>query len=208
MSDEDKAEETDAEIEVNLDTKSKSKSKVIYITHIVVLAIGLAIGLFIPKTSDFEDFLTYSMLDNEKEVKKLAKEGAENGDEVMQYFYYASLKGDDEDKEALEWLQKSADQDYAPAQHALAKFYFTGSMKGIKENKTEAIKWYKKAAENGQVTAMYELGKCAERGYGMVKNIKLARKYYQQAADFGFEDAIDRMNETFEKSKGDGGDDQ
>lgn len=208
MSDDDKVAETDAGIKVNLDTKSKSKSKFIYVTHIFVLLVGLIFGLFIPKASDFEKFLNYSMLDNEKEVKKLSKEGAENGDKVMQYFYHASLKGDDEDKEALEWLQKSADQDYAPAQHALAKLYFTGSMKGIKENKTEAIKWYKKAADNGQVTAMYELGKCAERGYGMVKNIKLARKYYQQAADFGFEKAIDRMNETFEKSKGDGGDDQ
>lgn len=201
--------ETDIEVnEVKTGIKSKLKSKLTLIKYVAVLLLGLVIGLLIPTTSDFEEFMTYSMLGNQKEIEKLSKEGAEDGNEIMQFFYYAYLKSDDEDKEAIEWLQKSADDGYAPAQLSLASLYFTGSMKQIKENKTEAIKWYEKAAENGQVTAMYELGRCAEKGFGMVKNIKLARKHYQKAADFGHESAIDRMNEPFEKSKGDGGDDQ
>lgn len=203
MSDADK----DAEIEVKPETKPKSKR--IYITHISVLLIGLAFGFFIPKPSDVEKFWEYRMHGNEKAQKILTKEGAQNGDKVLQFFYYSVLNdADNGNKEAFEWLQKSADQGYGPAQYTLGKLYFTGSSMALKENKTEAIKWYKKAVDNGQVTAMYELGTCAEGGYGMVKNIKLAREYYQQAADYGSKNAIERMNETFEKSKGDGGNDQ
>jgi TPR repeat protein len=55
---------------------------------------------------------------------------------------------------STEWLRKSADQDYAPAEVTLGAFYESGIFKEVPgfnhPNPHEAAKWYRKAARQSQ----------------------------------------------------------
>ena len=59
-------------------------------------------------------------------------------------------------EEALKLYQKSAAQDYAPAQCCLADCYRLGT--GVPVDFGEAVKWYQKAAEQGYAPAQNYLG--------------------------------------------------
>ena len=57
----------------------------------------------------------------------------------------------------MDLLQKSAEQGFAPAQFELAEMYYYGN--GTVQNTDEAIKWYKKSAEQGNAKAQYILNR-------------------------------------------------
>ena len=68
--------------------------------------------------------------------------------------------------------------------------------RGEPENKSAAVKWYEKAAEQGIANAQYNLGYCYEKGYGVTKDKEQAMQWYKKAADQGHEsakEAIDGM---------------
>ena len=68
---------------------------------------------------------------------------------------------------------------------------------GVKKTLNEAVKWYRKAAEQGDVGAQYRLGYLYEDGEGVKKNLNEAVKWYKKAADQGNEaaaDALTRLN--------------
>ena len=54
-----------------------------------------------------------------------------------------------------------------------------------KKNYTEAVKWYRKAAEQGHAGAQNNLGVCYEDGYRVTKDYAEAVKWYQKAAEQG-----------------------
>ncbi|MBR5893847.1 MAG: sel1 repeat family protein, partial [Bacteroidaceae bacterium] len=79
------------------------------------------------------------------------------------------------------------------AQCNLGYCYGTGS--GVEKDPTEAVKWYRKAAEQGQVNAQYNLGLCYE--IGVAKDLAEAVKWYRKAAEQGHADAkaaLQRLN--------------
>lgn len=53
------------------------------------------------------------------------------------------------------------------------------------KNYTEAVKYYRKAAERGHAPAQGFLGFCYEMGYGVPKDMKEALYWYRKAADQG-----------------------
>ena len=55
----------------------------------------------------------------------------------------------------MRWYRLSADHGYASAQNNLAVCYFYG--RGVTQDKQEAMKWYRKAAGQGNVAAQYAL---------------------------------------------------
>ncbi|MBR7182619.1 MAG: sel1 repeat family protein, partial [Alistipes sp.] len=60
----------------------------------------------------------------------------------------------------------------------------------------EKAKWYEKAAEQGYVPAMRELGECYERGMGVAKSKKNAIFWYRKGAekdDSKCKDALERL---------------
>lgn len=57
--------------------------------------------------------------------------------------------------------------------------YYKG--KGTDVNKTEAAKWYKLAADNGNSHAMYKYAVMSELGEGIEANQILAQEYYKKA---------------------------
>ena len=54
---------------------------------------------------------------------------------------------------------------------------------------TQAVSWFQKAADQGLADAQYTLGVCYEKGCGTVKDTVKAREWYKKAADQGHEKA-------------------
>lgn len=56
---------------------------------------------------------------------------------------------------------------------------------GVAKDKTEAVKWFQCAAEQGDPEAIYYLSKCYHDGIGILKDEDLAVEYLQKAAELG-----------------------
>ena len=70
-----------------------------------------------------------------------------------------------DDKEAVKWYRKAAEQGYAFAQHNLGVMYANG--RGVPEDDKEAVKWFRKAAEQGYAFAQFNLGVRYDTGRGV-----------------------------------------
>lgn len=64
---------------------------------------------------------------------------------------------------------------------------------GVRENMSEARRWYEKAAEGGQTDAMWNLGGLYEKGAGGPKNLTEARRWYEKAAALGHKQAEESL---------------
>lgn len=62
---------------------------------------------------------------------------------------------DKDEKEAVTWFVKSAEQGHAEAQYFLGLIYIIG--KCVDKDKKEALKWFRKAAEQGHAKAKEDL---------------------------------------------------
>ena len=82
------------------------------------------------------------------------------------------------------------------------EMFQNGSEHHDKKNYTEAVKWYRKAAEQGFADAQNSLGFCYENGEGVTKDILEAVKWYRKAAEQGFAKAQCNLGYCYEKGKG------
>ncbi|POR97032.1 tetratricopeptide repeat protein, partial [Haemophilus influenzae] len=57
--------------------------------------------------------------------------------------------------------------------------------RGVKQDNFEAVKWYRKAAEQGHADAQLNLGYMYEKGRGVKQDDFEAVKWYRQAAEQG-----------------------
>ena len=78
-------------------------------------------------------------------------------------------------------------QGYANAQNNLGGCYRNGF--GVMQDYSEAVKWYKKAADQGVAEAQFNMGLCYNDGLGVVKNYSEAVKWFKKAAEQGMEKA-------------------
>ena len=114
------------------------------------------------------------------------KRRAQRGDAQAQYELAESLiiSNDEEDeRKAVEWYRKAAEQGLANAQYHLGVCYANGT--GTAVNKPEVFRWYKAAAEQGVVVAQYNLAVCYDKGEGTVVNKSEAFHWYKAAAEQG-----------------------
>lgn len=87
--------------------------------------------------------------------KHLLLEKADSGNPVSQYKigdWFLNNNTEQYDKIAVGWLRKSATKGNVNAQQKLAKCYEDG--RGLPQNREEAMKWYLKAADNGDSNAL------------------------------------------------------
>ena len=98
---------------------------------------------------------------------------------------------------AVAQYQKSATQQYAPAQNNLGFMYENGL--GVPKDLRQANAWVRKAAENGDQTAQFGLGVVYENGRGVQKNLAQSITWYRKAAEQGYSEglvAIQRLAES------------
>lgn len=82
-------------------------------------------------------------------------------------------------RKCINWLTKSAEQDFDSAQYKLALCYYDG--KGVEQDFTTALKWFRKAAVQGHQSAMYYVGRCYARGEGVESDTIEAKKWINDA---------------------------
>ncbi len=76
-----------------------------------------------------------------------------------------------------------AEQGYAEAQYNLGVMYDSG--RGVRQDYTEAVKWYREAAEQGDIEAQYNLGAMYYNGQGVRKDYAEAIRWFHKAAEQG-----------------------
>ncbi|MBI5117903.1 sel1 repeat family protein [Candidatus Poribacteria bacterium] len=72
----------------------------------------------------------------------------------------------------------------AKAQYSLGGAYFKG--KNVPQNHAEAMKWFRKAAEQGHAKAQFLLGVGYYKGMGVQQNHSEAVKWYRKSAEQGY----------------------
>ncbi|MBR4221013.1 MAG: sel1 repeat family protein, partial [Victivallales bacterium] len=82
-----------------------------------------------------------------------------------------------------------------PAQFQLAGFYAGGI--GTDVDEKEAFKYYKYAADNGDIASCYAVGMRYFYGIGTEKDKEAAKDYWTRAAGKGNEEAALKLKECF-----------
>jgi TPR repeat protein len=140
---------------------------------------------------------------DEVEAFKWYRKSAQGGYAPAQFalgYFHQERSGPDDHDEILKWYGKAADQGYAKAQFNLGRYYDRGQSQsgrfvpggatvwttvGIPSNPDEALKWYRKAAENGHAQAQYLMGKSYHSGKEVPEDHVQAVKWWRKAAEQG-----------------------
>ena len=110
------------------------------------------------------------------------KRAAENGEVVSQLSLGREYKNAKNYTEAMKWIQKAANANFSPAMIELGDCYYNGI--GINKNYSEAVRLYKKAAEQKNYytyQAQKKVGDCYKYGRGVAQNQVLAEYWYEQS---------------------------
>ena len=86
-----------------------------------------------------------------------------------------------DDKEAVKWYRKAAEQNYAPGQALLGWCYDRGQ--GVSKDEVEAVKWYRKAATQNFAKAQYNLALCYAKGRGVEQDYLEAARWVRKAVE-------------------------
>lgn len=88
----------------------------------------------------------------------------------------------DPDSQQLAILRAKAEKGQAQAQSELGNALSLGQF-GLATNYVEAVKWYRKAAEQNHVVAQVFLGACYAKGLGVTTNLAEAVNWFRKAAE-------------------------
>lgn len=88
------------------------------------------------------------------------------------------------DNKELPLYRAAAAQDFGPGQAALA-FCYRHGVCGLRQDRSEAVRLYRLAANQGSARAQVELGWHLSRGEGVARDYAEAARYYRLAADQG-----------------------
>ena len=97
-------------------------------------------------------------------------------------------------------LKARAMQGDADAQFNLGHMYAKGE--GVSKDATEAVKWWRMAAEQGFAIAQNSLGLMYDRGIGVPKDATEAVKWFRKAAEQGDADAQFNLGLMYYKGEG------
>src|SRR5258707_322023 len=83
--------------------------------------------------------------------------------------------------QSFEEMLKAAEHGDPAAQTYLAICYQTGQ--GVKQDYTEAVRWFRRAAESNDPSAQCYLGYCYQTGSGVPQELGQAAKWLLEAAE-------------------------
>lgn len=140
------------------------------------IALGNA---YIQGPSDIQDFET---------AIKIFEHLASQNNAIAQYamaICYAQGKGVTPNLDiAMEYLYKSAEQEYAVALTELASVYCSGN-ENVSQDFHKAMELYLRAAKQGFPLAQIAIGRMYENGWGIDKDLNIAKKWYKKAEKQG-----------------------
>ena len=88
------------------------------------------------------------------------------------------------DKWAVFWYQRAAEQGHVEAQMALGNIYYWGN--GTERDYTKAVYWYMKAARQNKPEAQYMVGLMYYFARGLKQDYQQTRYWYQKSAEQGY----------------------
>jgi len=145
--------------------------------------------------------------DNKKAVIwyfKAALQGYSRGQYYLGKCLYDGIGVQQNFEKALKWLHSAAIQDDINAQFDLGYYYLTDAdKKDNKANLGEAAKWYLKAAEQGNIDALFQLIKLSEKDSEIYNNLIDAIPFFRKAAKQGNADAQFQLGLIYERGFGD-----
>ena len=97
-------------------------------------------------------------------------------------------------------VAQRAEWNDAYAQIALGQMYYDGD--GVLQDRKEAAKWWRKAAQQGYADAQYNLGVMYYKGEGVIQDFKEAVKWNRKAAEQGYADAQNNLGLMYSKGEG------
>lgn len=118
-----------------------------------------------------------------QELRPLGEKGDAEGQYLLGMMFLHGHGVEQDDQEALAWLQKSADQDIAHAQASLGNMYRDG--RGVSKDLGKASSLFRKAAEQGDPWGQFLLGTSYEFGEGVEVDPSAAVLWYGKAAAQG-----------------------
>lgn len=83
----------------------------------------------------------------------------------------------------VDYMRRSADMGYAPAQVAMGYFYDTGNF--LAQEPQQSVAFYRKAADQGDRLAQWSLGRLYLNNTGVPRDLDQAERWLQQAANQG-----------------------
>ena len=95
--------------------------------------------------------------------------------------FHSPAKQSETDRKLLADVRAKADKGDAVAQYNLGVCYRDGQ--GVDKDYVEAVKWYRKAAEQNVAEAQYSLGLCYANGRGVEKDDVEAARWTRKAAE-------------------------
>jgi TPR repeat protein len=101
----------------------------------------------------------------------------------------------------LQLLEKEmTGEQIAEAQFCLGACYEWGNC--VAKDSAEAVKWYRKAAEQGDAEAQFHLGFCYYKGDGVAKDAPEAVKWFSKAAEQGLAEAQNSLGACYSLGHG------
>ena len=127
------------------------------------------------------------------------EEGNQDAIHWMYFAYGYGLGVEPDDEKELEYLKMIAEYGYPDIQCELGIRYCD-----INEGKMnrKAVRWFAKAAKQGNVEAMYWLGECYADLYGVRNNDRKAFLWFKRAAKRGHEEAMWNLGLFYQKGIG------
>lgn len=110
-------------------------------------------------------------------------------------FYLLGVGLDQDEKQALAWIQKAAKRHYPQAEFLMGQLYERGTV--VSCDIAKAIHWYSKAADHGFALANNALASLYEIGNGVVQNRLAALHLYQLAAEQGDSSAVLNLTRVY-----------
>jgi TPR repeat protein len=108
------------------------------------------------------------------------------------------------DQKPIEEVKAKAEAGDAESEMELGRRYNKGE--GVAKNEVEAVKWYRKAAEQNLARAQYNLGVCYGRGDGcrdgVAEDDVEAAKWYRKAAEQNFAAAQYNLGVCYDRGDG------
>lgn len=85
--------------------------------------------------------------------------------------------------------------DYPKAQNTIGVMYYLGQ--GVRQDSAEAMRWYRKAAEQGNAKAQTNLGIMYYGGQGVPQDYAEAMRWYRKAAEQGYANAQNNIGHMY-----------
>ena len=145
--------------------------------------LGSVVGEFSPALQRFADSIYY-LVDSAMAQELNVKE-EKCAFYLVNFFSYktqAERKAEEEAKRKADEEAKRKAEEEAKHLYTIGNDYYLGR-NGKKQNRKEAVRYYRKAAEQGNADAQYSLGFCYKYGHGVDESETEAVKWFRKAAE-------------------------